>query len=253
MTAWHLQFTPQLASLPLPYATSDTRSLIPQPPPTDAHLWRERIAGTRSTPTLIHIVENLWQLGIPVVPLGLLPTPSFQGMACIVAERPVILIAHKHDEPARAAFVVAHEAAHIAAGDCAAGRPVVDEEDEITDTEETETRADLYATRVLLGSASEHSLTDVGSMDFKQLATHAVRLEQARGGDASFFLFSWARQTGDYATARMAVRALYRHIGARRQLHQLFEKYIDTATATETDRGLLLCVHRDPPTDEVAH
>ena len=225
----------------------------PQPPPTDAHLWRERIAGTRSTPTLTHIVEDLWQLGIPVVPLHLLPTPSFQGMACIVAERPVILIGHKHDEPARAAFVIAHEAAHIAAGDCAAGRPVVDEEDEIADTEEAESRADLYATRVLLGPASEHSLPNVGSMDFKQLATHAARLEQTRGADASFFIFSWARQTSDYATASMAVRALYRHIGARRQLHQLFQKYIDIGTASETDRTLLLCVHPDPPTDEAAH
>lgn len=226
---------------------------LPQPPPTDGHLWRERIAGTRSAPTLTHIVEDLWQLGIPVVPLDLLPTPSFQGMACIVAERPVILIGHKHDEPARAAFVVAHEAAHIAAGDCAAGRPVVDEEDEIADTEETERRADLYATRVLLGRAGEYSFPDVGSMDFKQLATHAVRLEQTRGADASFFIFSWARQTSDYATARMAVRALYRHTGARRQLHQLFEKYIDTAAATETDRALLLCVHRAPSPDEAAH
>ena len=223
---------------------------IPQALPTDGHLWRQRIMSTRPAPQLSDIAEDLWQLGIPVLPLDLLPAPSFQGMACIVADRPVILIGHKHDEPGRVAFIVAHEAGHIAASDCAPGRPVVDEEDEIPDAEEIENRADLYATRVLLGRTDDHPLPTVGFLDFKQLARHAVVIEQTQSADASFVIFSWARQTGNYATAKMAVRALYRHTGARRELHQLFDKYVDTTTATETDRALLLCVHSDSAPDE---
>ena len=39
----------------------------------------------------------MWKLGIPIVPLDLLPAPGFQGMSCLVEDRPVILLGHKHD------------------------------------------------------------------------------------------------------------------------------------------------------------
>ena len=217
---------------------------LPQDLPPDGLQWRDRLLTNRKTPTLSQIVGDLWQLGIPVVPLDLLPAPSFQGMACIVEDRPVVLIGHKHDEPGRVAFILAHEAGHIAAGDCATGQPVVDEEDEIVDREEIERRADHYATDVLVGDAQQPR-EDVGPMHFKELARHAVTIEQTTGADASFFIFSWARETCDYATAKMAVKALYRHVGARRQLHQLFDLHVDWTTATETDRSLLQCVHGD--------
>ena len=106
------------------------RDTVPPPkaPPGDGLAWRERLVGRRTAPSLEALAEHLWELGIPVVPLDVLPAPSFQGMACIVEDRPVILLGHKHDEPGRVAFVIAHEAGHIAAGDCTAGRPIVDEE-----------------------------------------------------------------------------------------------------------------------------
>ena len=229
------------------------RDTVPPPRalPRDGHQWRDRIAPNQQAPTLSHIVEDLWQRGIPVVPLDLLPPPIFQGMACIVEDRPVILIGHRHDEPGRAAFIVTHEAGHIAAGDCATGQPIVDEADEIPDGVEIERRADRYATHVLVGHAAQNQSEDVPS--FKDLARDAVAIERETGADASFVIFSWARHTGDYATAKMAVKALYRHTGARRRLHQLFHRYVDVTKATETDRSLLLCVHGDSPSDEAAH
>ena len=100
------------------------RDTVPPPcrPPVDGLEWRDRIVGARTATSLESVATNLWELGIPVVPLDVLPAPSFQGMACIVEDRPVILLGHKHDEPGRVAFVIAHEAGHIAAGDCTAGR-----------------------------------------------------------------------------------------------------------------------------------
>ena len=38
----------------------------------------------------------------------------------------------------------------------------------------------------------------------------------------------------------MAVKALYRNVGARRQLRELFAQQIDIADGGETDRALLL-------------
>lgn len=239
-------------------ATATVRNLRdsvppPQPPPRDGLQWRAQIMASHRALRLSNMVEDLWQRGIPVVPIALLPTPSFQGMACIVTERPVILLGHNHDEPGRVAFIVAHEAGHIAAGDCAAEQPVVDEEDAITDNDEIERRADHYATCVLVGTPMEQWNAPSGSTDFKELAKDAVATERQTGADASFVISSWARQTGDYATATMAVKALYRHTGARRQLHQLFYRHVDISTAAETDRCLLLCLHGDSVRHEAAH
>jgi hypothetical protein len=220
--------------------------------PVDGLVWREQIARTGTAPTLRDIVADLWKRGIPVVPLDLLPTPFFQGMACIVENRPVILLGYKHDEPGRVAFLVAHEAGHIAAGDCAPDQPVVDEEDEITDDADVERHADLYATHVLVGDASVPQVEGIGSRDFKDLARQASHIERTAGADASSVIFSWARRTGDYATATMAVKALYRSTGAQKQLHQLFDRHVDLAAAAETDRALLLCVHGESALDEAA-
>jgi hypothetical protein len=196
------------------------------------------------------VIRDLWARGIPVIPLDVLPAPSFQGMACVVDGRPAIVIGYKHDEPGRVAFLVAHEAGHIAAGDCAPGQPVIDEEDEINDDADIETRADAYATHVLVGSAVVPDVTTSAPRDFKDLARQAKSIEQQEGADASAVIFAWARRTGDYATAMMAVKALYRNVGARRQLRDLFSQKVDIAAANETDRALLLLC---APVNESSH
>jgi hypothetical protein len=210
--------------------------------PTNGLAWRASLTASHGTPSLSNIAGDLWSRGIAVIPLEALPSPSFQGLACVVAGRPVILLGHKNDEPGRIAFLLAHEAGHIAAGDCQPDAPVVDEEDEIADASPMEERADLYATQVIAGADSVPHL-DIGDLpDFKELATRALAMEQSTGADASAVIFGWARQTLDYATATMAVKALYRASGARRQLRELFSQYVDVAGAPETDRDLLRCV-----------
>lgn len=142
--------------------------------------------------------------------MEMLPTPSFQGIACIVEQRPVILLGYKHDEPGRVAYLVVHEAGHVASGHCAADQPVVDEEDEISDDADVERQADEYATQVLVGDSRVPQLPS-SLRDFKDLARRASEIERANGADASAAVFEWARRTGDYATATMAVKALYRN------------------------------------------
>jgi Zn-dependent peptidase ImmA (M78 family) len=162
----------------------------------------------------------------------------------------VILLGHRHDEPGRVAFVVAHEAAHIALGDCSPDRPVVDEEDLIVDETAMERAADRYATRVLVGQEAIPALDGGG---FKELAGRAAALESETGADASTLLFAWAAKTGDYATATMAVKALYKATGARRKLREFFDRHVDLESATETDRALLRCVYGDPEWDEATN
>jgi len=208
-------------------------------PTRDGIAWRDELRRVHARVTLECILDDLWRRGIPVVPIEVLPAPSFQGLACIVENRPVILVGHKYDEPGRVAFLIAHETGHIAAGDCVPGKPVVDEDEEVLDDAEIERNADQYATRVLVG---DEMVPKVDGATFKELAKGASQIERASGADASAIVFAWAARTGEYAKASMAVRALYRGSGARRQLRQHFDRHVDFDAATETDRALLRCV-----------
>jgi Zn-dependent peptidase ImmA (M78 family) len=231
-------------------AAAVVRSMRPAPgpvmPPTDALVWRNELAGARAAVKLDHVLSDLWRRGIPVVPLNLLPSPSFQGLACIVEGRPAIVISHKHDEPGRIAFWVAHETGHIAAGDCAPDRPVVDEEEEVPDDSDIERAADQYATRVFVG---DDLAPEMEAMDFKDLAKRASRIERETSADASAIIFAWASRTREYAIATMAVNALYRGSGARRRLRQHLERHVDFDAASETDRALLRCMYGEPERD----
>lgn len=211
-------------------------------PPRDAFNWRQQIQRGAQAVTLDDILGDLWGRGIPVIPIDELPTPRFQGLACMVEGHPVILLGHKNDEPGRVAFIVSHETGHIAMGDCAPDQPVVDEEEEIADTSDMERNADLFAQRVLVGSDTP---PQIGGFDYKDLAQQAFAQERATGADASYLIFSWARFNRDYTKASMAVKALYRGSGARLKLRQHFDQYVDLDAATESDRNLLRCVYGD--------
>ncbi|MDZ7761692.1 MAG: hypothetical protein U5L00_15725 [Desulfovermiculus sp.] len=210
--------------------------------PRDALVWRRQILKGQKNVTLDMLLENLWARGIPVIPIEVLPSPNFQGIACIIDDRPIILLGQRHDEPSHVAFIIAHEAGHIAAGDCTPGQPVVDEADEVDDDTDMERDADNFAKLVLLGSDTIPELT---GENYKQIAEQADQIEQDTGADASLIIFNWARQTRDYTMASMAVKALYGNVGARQKMRRHFDHHINLDDASETDRALLRCVYGD--------
>ena len=187
------------------------------------------------------MIADLWSRGVPVIHMDTLPKPSFQGLACIVSEHPVIILGHNYDEPGRVAFLIAHEAGHIVAGDCSPNVPVVDEDEAIRDSSGMESLADQFARSLLLGENPAEIEEEI--VDPKQLAQQAYQIEIDTGADASSTIYSWAARTLNYATAAMAVKALYRSVGARRELRRLFEQHVDSDAAAESDRELLRCVY----------
>lgn len=213
--------------------------------PTDAPTWRHQISPTDQAINLNDLLGDLWSRNIPVVPVAVLPAPTFQGLSCIVDGRPVILLGHKIDQPGRVAFVIAHEAGHIAARDCTPGQPVVDEEDEIADDSEIERNADLFAMRLLVG---HDTIPDVMGNDFRELAQNAADMEHTMGAEASIIISAWARRTGEYAMAARAATALYKGAGARNALLEHFERNVNIDSATETDRSLLSCIYGNSET-----
>ncbi len=208
--------------------------------PVDGLSWRNEINnGASGHVSLQDILTDLWGRGIPVVPIDTLPTPGFQGLACIVEDRPTILLGQRYDEPGRVAFIVAHEFGHISSRDCAPEHPVVDEEAQVHDDSDMEKSADLYATQVLVG---ENAIPEIIGDDYRELAQNAANLESERGADAGAIIYAWASRARDYSQASMAVKALYRDSGAFRLLRRHFESNVNIENASETDRALLGCV-----------
>jgi hypothetical protein len=160
-------------------------------------------------------------------------------LAWIAQNRPIVIIGHAFDEPARLAFIIAHEVAHIVNGDCTADAPVVDEEEEITDNHAMEQRADNYAIALLTGGSP---VPELDASDFKDLAIKAAQIEKTHQVDAAAVIWSWARRTGNYALATMAARALYRTRGGKRAVLDTFNEQVDLEGASESDQGLLRCV-----------
>lgn len=212
---------------------------LPEIPPTNGLEWRDAIPVQSEAIQLLDIASDLWRRGIPIVLLDVLPSPTFQGIACVVDNRPIMLLGQKRDEPSRLAFWVAHEAGHIAYGDCAAGQSIIDGEDDVADETDVERRADQYATHVTVGS-DPTPLTNI--RHYQQLATRAAEIERSTNVDSGALIFNWARQSGDYATATKAAAALYKATGARRLLRDLFDRFVDSDGASDSDRALLRCV-----------
>ena len=209
--------------------------------PQDPLAWREQLRPESGPVTLQQVLEDLWNRGIPVIPVDLLPSPSFQGIACVIEGRPVILLGYRNDEPGRVAHSVVHEAGHVARGDCSPDQPVVDETEDVVDETEIELRAEQYA-RLALSGVDRFPEVDAGA-DYKRLANQAFQLERTEEIEASLIIFAWAARTRDYATATMAVKALFRGTGARRQLRLHFDRHVDLESANESDRALLRCVY----------
>jgi Zn-dependent peptidase ImmA (M78 family) len=212
----------------------------PRTIPASPEDWRRELASGTKPVTLEVLLHDLWGRGIPVIPMECLPSPAFQGMACVISGRPTIVIGQKFDVPSRIAFFVAHETGHIAAGDCADGQIIVDESEAGTDSSEMEKRADRFASRVLLGDADPAKLSGADSRD---LARQAYALQQQYGADAGALIFHWARRNSDnFTIATLAVKALYQDKGARKAMAKYVAKNVNTEDASETDRALLSLV-----------
>jgi hypothetical protein len=215
-------------------------------PPIDPIAWRNQIQRGRPALKLNDLLADAWLRGVPILHVDALPAPSFQGVACVVDGRPVVLICHDLDEPGRLAFIVAHEIGHIVNGDCTQDQPVIDEEEEISDDAEIEKRADEFATAVLTGGVPIPIVTASG---YKDLAQKAFAIEQKHAADASAVVWSWARRTGDYPTAMMAANALYLSRGGKQAIRRHIDTHLNLDDASDSDRALLRCLSRDPERD----
>lgn len=108
-------------------AAATVRSLrpsVPAPdlPPSDGVQWRRLLTSQHPSLRLPNLLADVWRRGIPVIPVDVLPAPSFQAFVCVVDGRPALVVSYKYEAPGRVAFLLAHEVGHVVYGDCALRR-----------------------------------------------------------------------------------------------------------------------------------
>lgn len=231
-------------------ALRNLRAPLPPPValPADPLRWHRELA--RGGGALLEAgLADLWRRGIPVIQIATLPSPRFQGLACILDGRPFVLIGHDIDMPARLFSHLAHEAGHIAAGDCAEDAPVIDEDDEVQDRSQIERAADRYAVIAALGEQLPEPPGSTIMEDFQRLARTGATQAKARHLDAGSLLWHWAVKTREFSMGTLSIKAIYKHLGGARAIRAKFDEYVDIDSASDSDRALLRCVKGDPDTN----
>lgn len=225
-----------------------TRGALPpvDPPPRNPTHWHRELARGGRGVTLGTATADLWRRGIPVLHLEVLPSPRFQGLACLINGRPVVVIGHDTDVPSRLLSHLAHEAGHIVHGDCAEDAPVVDENDETLDRSQMERDADRYAVESALGESPPDAPGGAIRTDFKRLAQHASLVGRERGLEVGSLIWSWTIKTKEFGVGVQALKATYKHLGGARAIRAQFDQHVDLSAASESDRALLRCVKGDP-------
>ena len=218
-------------------------------PPSDPLGWRQGLCTKGPVLGLQSFVDDLWSGGIPVIHLEKVPPPRFQGLACVVQKRPVILLAHGSDAPVRLMLYALHETGHIVHRDAGPDVPVVDEDELFPDTSEMEQAAEDYAWKALTGG---QPILEAGNGSELDWANAAWEDQRKRGIDAGVTLWSWANQTKNFSKGEMALKALYRAQGGQRILRDAFDQHVRWEDASETDRELLRSVFLGPERDAAA-
>ena len=201
-----------------------------------ARALREQILGAYPAVTLQALCHWLWDNGIPVVHITNWPKQMRRpdAMCVRVGSRPVVLVVRKEIAPARLAYLVAHETAHVMSGHLRADNSAVlvdetlpvDEQSFASDEDERE--ADAYAMELLGGQTLRDAC---GSLRRKyleevKLAVDALGVAKGKGLDAGQVILGWARLTSEWKVAGMAMRYLMTTQAAPIVVNEFAQKYL---------------------------
>jgi hypothetical protein len=242
--------SPAIASA-IAIAGAATRNLkdVPEysPIPKNPVDWRAQIIEGRKAVTVQGIVSDLWGHGIPVLQIATLPRPAFRGLACMVEQRPVILLGTTTYYEPSLLIDLAHEGGHIALGHVTPETPTLDV---AIDAEESELEPDYekeaisYCYRALGGENGHFQVRSLANSSVND-PLHLARLANLKGNDlgidSGLLVLFWQFETGRQSWANAAVRKLGKLRG-RKIIAEFTEKHIDIDCAPETDASLLRCL-----------
>jgi hypothetical protein len=168
--------------------------------------------------TLDGLCTWLWDHGVPVLHITNWPRQLRRpdAMCVRVGDRPVILVVRNENAPARLTYLIAHEVGHVMSGHLRSeGNTIlvddtlpVDEQGFAKDDDEKV--ADQFAMELLGGKALKSVCEGLVNKHFNEvkLAVAALQASKGSGLDAGQVILGWARLTGDWKLAGMAMRYL---------------------------------------------
>lgn len=168
--------------------------------PTSAAELRLAILASSAVVGLGELLAFCWAVGIPVMQLRLFPLQHkrMHAMTVQVGDRFVILLGRETRFSAQAAYVVAHEIAHIVLLHTAGLAALIDVEDplQVADGDEEEATADRFALEVLTGDPDPQVESNISSFSATQLADAAMTAAKDARVDAGILALCLAHRTG---------------------------------------------------------
>ncbi|MDO9179504.1 MAG: ImmA/IrrE family metallo-endopeptidase [Agitococcus sp.] len=226
-------------------------------PTTDPMTLRKQLL-THSTTGIVNfdsLVNACWRCGIPVLYLDSLPPQSKRptGMAINVNGRFAIILGHRQAQKSRQLFVLAHELGHITLGHINKDDILIDEDiAEVTESLEgrriaeqdiEEKEADNFALQLIRGYVSLEFRRLFSTMaSGAVLAVEAMRLGTQHQIDPGHLLLSWAKETGQWASASKAIAFLINSDGAMKTMHSFFLQYANLECLSDENRSFLMSV-----------
>jgi len=206
----------------------DTRGI------TAARLRETLLSGSQYI-TLQQLLDVIWDLGIPVFHLALLPDGAkrVDAMALLVEGRPCIALATSRSQPAWLFWPLAHELGHIAAGHLTGG-DILDAAIELVSEIKEEKEANAFAFSLIYGDARIEVPQNAHP---KMLAALALQEGEAARVLPECLVANFGFETGKWPVAQAALKSLQvDEENGHEQIRAALRKTISLDRLTEDDR-----------------
>ncbi|MBN9691870.1 MAG: hypothetical protein J0M24_16640 [Verrucomicrobia bacterium] len=193
------------------------QNLSPLPANLTAVALRKWVLERNPTVDLGGLLDACWSHGIAVFHYGPLPAAAkkFAGMASYEGDRPVVVLASGHDEPARLAFHLAHEVSHVIRGHVKPGGAILCEASFEGATEDKDEEvADGDALELLTGQRDPKIAPRPG-MDGSKLAAAALSQQKRSSIHAGTLALIYGKTANRMGVAVNALKLMNMNTGGR--------------------------------------
>lgn len=202
---------------------------------------RDAILRKHEYVDLDSLLKFCWASGVAVMSVRHLPSQGkrFDGMAVVLGNRPVIVLASGRDGPPWLAFYLAHELGHIMLGHVRrdTGALIDGELTSKTGSSTHEREADQFACEVLTGFPTP------GIKDLKvkgpKLAVIAARSGPNQGIDPGVYALIYAKSNNRWPVAQIALKYLNQNSGGQARVFECLQAHFAGGEASEEDKRFL--------------
>lgn len=227
-------------------ATMSTPVLMPE----SAQAMRQQIlAKGNSCVDLNGLVSYCWDIGIPVIYVSEFPehAPVMHGLAALIDDRPVVVIARRRKQSAWLLFDLAHELGHLVLKHVVSNQVLIDEQvaqDDSSDQEEVD--ANRFAVALITGNANKRVTASDRWPSAIQLAQSARRQSFTQQIDPGHIVLNYAHCMGKrfWPVATAALKILEPHGRGPEIMRQQMADRLDWSALSSDDSEFIASMTR---------